>query len=135
MLGLRGLGRLLDDDAYPRFQARVHALLAPVVAELGEPVAGEDDLRGKLRGLLAGAFAVQGADEDMRARARAWYDQAEASPGSVDAELVAAATSIVAATGDEPMYERLLGRLPRRRPTRRSSCATSTRSASSTPRR
>jgi puromycin-sensitive aminopeptidase len=108
VLGLRGLGRLLDDDAYPRFQARVHALLAPVVAELGDPVAGEDDLRAKLRGLLAGAFAVQGADEDMRTRARAWYDQAETSPGSVDAELVAAATSIVAATGDEAMYDRLL---------------------------
>ena len=33
---------------------------------------------------------------------RAWYDQAEATPGSVDPELVAAATSVVAATGDEP---------------------------------
>ena len=108
VLGLRGLGRLLDDDAYPRFQARVHAFLAPVVAELGDPVDGEDDRRGKLRGLLAGAFAIQGADESMRARARDWYDQAEASPGSVDAELVAAATSIVAATGDEATYDRLL---------------------------
>jgi puromycin-sensitive aminopeptidase len=108
VLGLRGLGRLLDDDAYPRFQARVHDLLAPVVAELGDPVEGEDDVRGKLRGLLVGAFAVQGDDKATQARARAWYDQAEASPGSVDAELVAAATSIVAATGDETWYDRLL---------------------------
>jgi puromycin-sensitive aminopeptidase len=108
VIGLRGLGRLLDDDAYPRFQARVHALLEPIVAELGDPVDGEDASRAKLRGLAAGAFAVQGADEAMRARAREWYDQAEASPGSVGAELVAAATSIVAATGDEATYERLL---------------------------
>ena len=108
VLGLRGLGRLLDDDAYPRFQSRVHDFLAPVVADLGAPVAGEDDRRAKLRGLLTAAFAVQGADEATRARAREWYDQAEASPGSVDAELVAAATSIVAATGDEATWERLL---------------------------
>jgi puromycin-sensitive aminopeptidase len=108
VLGLRHLGRLLDDDAYPRFQARAHALLAPVVAELGDPEPGEDDLTGKLRGLLVAAFAIQGDDETTQARARAWYDQAEASPGSVDAELVAAATSIVAATGDEATYERLL---------------------------
>lgn len=108
VLGLRHLGRLLDDEAYPRFQARVHALLAPVVAELGDPEPDEDDLRGKLRGLLVAAFAIQGNDAATQARARAWYDQAEASPGSVDAELVAAATTIVAATGDEEMYERLL---------------------------
>jgi puromycin-sensitive aminopeptidase len=108
VVGLRNLGRLLDDDAYPRFQARVRAFLAPVVADVGDPVAGEDDVRAKLRGLLTAALAVQGADEVTRAKARAWYDQAEASPGSVDAELVAAATSIVAATGDEEVYERLL---------------------------
>ncbi len=105
---LRGLGRLLDDGTYPALQARVHRLLAPVVADLGVPVEGEDDLRGKLRGLLTAAFAIQGDDKATRARAVELYDTAERSPGSVDPELVAAATAIVAATGDEPMYERLL---------------------------
>jgi len=108
VLGLRGLGRLLDDDAYPAFQARAHALLAPVVAELGDPVEGEDDVRGKLRGLLVAAFAIQGADEATRARATEWFAEAERAPGSVHPELVAAATSIVATTGDEGVYETML---------------------------
>ncbi len=108
VLGLRGLGRLLDDDAYPSFQARAHALLAPVVAELGDPVDGEDDVRAKLRGLLVGAFAIHGADEPTRQRARSWFDEAEASPATVDPELVAAATAIVATIGDEATFERML---------------------------
>jgi aminopeptidase N len=109
VLGLRGLGRLLDDDADPAFQARAHALLAPAVAELGEPEPGEDAVRTNLRGLLVAAFAIQGADEATRARATELFERAESSPGSVDPDLVAAATSIVATVGDETTYERLLG--------------------------
>ena len=108
VLGLRGLGRLLDDDVYPTFQARAHALLAPVVAELGDPVDGEDDVRGKLRGLLVAAFAIQGADAATRARATEWFAEGERAPGSVHPELVAAATSIVANTGDDAVYETML---------------------------
>ncbi len=108
VLGFRGLGRLLDDDAYPAFQSRVRALLAPVVADLGDPVDGEDDLRGKIRGLLVGALAIQGDDAATQQRAAALYEQQEADPGSVHPELVAAATSIVAVGGDAAMYESML---------------------------
>ena len=108
VIGLRGLGRLLDDDALPSFQQRVRELLGPVVADLGEPTEGEDDLRGKLRGLLTAALAIQGADESTRARAAELLDRQEAQPGSVDPELVAAATAIVASTGDETTFERML---------------------------
>jgi aminopeptidase N len=108
VLGLRGLGRLLDDETYPSFQARAHALLAAAVAELGDPVEGEDDVRAKLRGLLVGAFAIHGADEPTRERARSWFAEAETSPAAVDPELVAAATAIVASTGDEETYEQML---------------------------
>jgi puromycin-sensitive aminopeptidase len=110
VLGLRGLGRLLDDDHYPALQARVRALLAPVVAELGEPVDGEDDLRGKLRGLLTAALAIHGGDESTQARCVELYEQGEAEPGRIDPELVAAATTVVAATGDDAVYDRLLER-------------------------
>ena len=92
----------------PAFQRRVRELLGPVVADLGEPVEGEDDLRGKLRGLLTAALAIQGADESTRARAADLLDRQEAQPGSVDPELVAAATAIVASTGDETTFERML---------------------------
>ena len=112
VLGLRGLGRLVDDDHYPALQARVRALLAPVVADLGDPVDGEDDLRGKLRGLLTAALAIHGGDQATQARCAELYERGEAEPGRVDPELVAAATTVVAATGDDVVYDRLLERLP-----------------------
>jgi len=108
LVGLRGAGRLLDDDALPAFQARVRALLAPVVADLGEPVEGEDDLRAKLRGNLTAALAVLGDDADTQARGRQLYDQSVTDTAAVDPELVSAATSIVASTGDESDFDRLL---------------------------
>jgi aminopeptidase N len=107
LIGLRGLGRFLDDDAYPRFQARVGGLLAPVVADLGDPVEGESDLTGKLRGLLTAALAVLGGDRPTVERCRQLYDASVAVSGSVHPELVAAATSVVAATGTSDDFARL----------------------------
>ncbi len=107
VLGLRGLGRTLDDADYPRFQARVAALLRPVVAELGDPTAGEDDLRGKLRGTLTATLAVLGDDAATVASCREQYE-ASRRGDQVHPELVAAATAVVAATGDADDYERLL---------------------------
>lgn len=108
LVGLRGSGRLLGDDDFGRYQRRVAALLRPVVADLGDPVAGEDDLVGKLRGSLVGALAILGGDDDTVARARAIYDESTTATSTVDPELVAAATSVVAATGGVDDYERLL---------------------------
>lgn len=116
LIGLRAAGRTLSDDAYPRFQERVRALLAPVVADLGEPVAGEDDLRAKLRATVTAALAVLGDDVPTQQRLRAIYDRSVASPDAdadgdeLDAELVAAATTCVAATGDADDYDRMLAR-------------------------
>jgi puromycin-sensitive aminopeptidase len=107
-IALRGLLRLLEEDDVPAFRARVAALVGPALAELGEPAEGEDDLTRKLRGVLLGAMAVLGGDEATTARCRAVYDQAAADPSSVDAEVLAAATSVVAATGDDTTYERML---------------------------
>ena len=53
----------------------MRALLAPVVAELGDPVAGEDDLRAKLRGLLTVALAIQGGDPATQARCAELYER------------------------------------------------------------
>ncbi|MGI9031930.1 MAG: M1 family metallopeptidase [Ilumatobacteraceae bacterium] len=108
VIGLRGLGRLLDDADLPAFQLRVRALLGPVVTRLGEPVDGEDDLRAKLRGLLTAALAIQGADDSTREWAADAYRRSEESPASVDPELVAAATSIVASTADDATFETLV---------------------------
>ena len=107
LLGLRGLGRFLSDDEFPRYQARVAALLRPVVSDLGDPVEGESDLTGKLRGLVTGALAVLGGDESTVERCRRLYEASVAAPGSVDPELVATATSVVAATGSVDDFDRL----------------------------
>jgi len=117
-IGLRGVRRLVDDTnpdgtataALAGFQARVAALAGPALVSLGEPVDGELDLTAKLRGLLLGLLAVQGGDADARERAVGYYAAWEADPAAVDAELAAAATSVVAATGDADDYERMLAR-------------------------
>ncbi len=108
VIALRGLNRLLDDGAaHDAFQQRVRDLAGPALAELGEPHDGESDLTGKLRGLLIGALGVLGGDVGVQARSRELFDAASADPTSVDPELTAAATSVVAATGDADTYARL----------------------------
>ena len=54
LVGLRGAGRLLDDDRSPRLPHPSAGAARPVVTDLGEPAEGEDDLRAKLRGALDG---------------------------------------------------------------------------------
>lgn len=107
VIGLRGIGRLVEGEALAAFQARVRALVAPALDHLGwVPLEGEDDLPAKLRGLLVGAFAVLGDDIGAQRRARALLD----GGAPVDPELTSAATTVVAATGDADDYERFLDR-------------------------
>jgi puromycin-sensitive aminopeptidase len=102
-VGLRGVGRLVDGDAYAAFQGRVAALARPVLVDLGwAPVAGENDLRAKLRGLLLGMLAVLGNDPTAQAECRRILDEGG------DPELVATATSAVAAVGTDADYDRYL---------------------------
>jgi len=108
VIGLRGLGRLLDDTDLERFQARLASLLKPVVVDLGEPDEVDDDLRAKLRGLVTGALAVLGRDQATIERCRELYDASLDHQTAVDPELVAVATSVVAATGGEADFARLL---------------------------
>ena len=111
-IGLRAVGRLVGDDEPERsgFRTRVVALARPALDSLGEPAAGESELTARLRGLLLGLVAVLGGDDAARERARRIYADWERDPAGVDAELAAAATTIVAATGDATDYERMLDR-------------------------
>ncbi len=103
-IGLRGIGRLVDGDAYVAFRARVATLVRPVLDDVQwSPVEGEGGLRAKLRGLLLGMLAVLGDDPAAQKRCRALLDEQGADP-----ELVAAATSAVAATCTDTDYERFL---------------------------
>ena len=108
LTALRGLNRLLDDGAaHDAFQQRVRTLAGPASEELGEPHDGEPDLTGKLRGLLTVALGVLGGDIGVQARCRELFDASTTDPTSVDPELTAAATSVVAATGDADTYARM----------------------------
>jgi puromycin-sensitive aminopeptidase len=78
------------------------------LAQLAEPTAGEDDLKAKLRGLLLGALGVLAADPATIAQCREIFSQAGDTPGSEDPELLAAATSVVAAHGNTEDYETML---------------------------
>ena len=108
VVALRGLSRLIDDAAFEAFQQRVRTLATPALEQLGEPTAGESDLTGKLRGLLTSTLGVLGGDLGVQARCRELFDAASDDPGQVDPELTAAATSVVAASGDVETYERML---------------------------
>jgi len=110
VIALRGLGRIVGEDANEAFQARVRSLVVPALERLGEPAADDTDLTSKLRGLLVGAAGVLGNDVATQARCREWYDAASRDATTVDPELAAAATSVTAATGDVDMYDQMLER-------------------------
>ena len=108
-IGIRGTGRLLRREDLPGLAARVRALAAPALADLGTTArSGEADLTAKLRGLLVGLVAVMGQDTDMQRRCRDILLHPEA-PGN-DPELVASATTVVASIGNEDDYEWVLER-------------------------
>jgi puromycin-sensitive aminopeptidase len=108
---LRGLGRLFADGAArDAFQRQVRDLATPALDALGEPSEDEADLMSKLRGLLVGLVGVLGDDRGVQARCREWFDAASADPTSVDPELTAAATSVVASTGDADTYRQMRDR-------------------------
>jgi len=110
-IALRGLGRLFDDGpSRDEFQTRVRALATPALHDLGEPDDHESDLTSRLRGLLVGLVGVLGNDAGVQARCREWFDAAGNDPTAIDPELTAAATSVVAATGDADTYERMRNR-------------------------
>lgn len=108
--GLRAASRLVDGEALTALRVVVRELTAPALARLGwEPKDGEDDLTGQLRGLVITLAAVLGQDTDAQQRARALFEAAREG-ATVDPELLAAATTVVAATGTEADYEHYVDR-------------------------
>ena len=104
VIALNGLGRLVGDEARPAFESKVRDLVQPALAKLGEPQADQSDLTAKLRGLLLNTAGVLGNDEFVIGLCR---DLLEQPVDQVDPELVAAATSVVAAHGGAEDFERL----------------------------
>ena len=99
---LTGLGRLIPRDNMAPFNTFVSSLVTPAYTRLGEsPAPHEDDLVSKLRGLLLSTLAIHGNNTAAQQRCRnILMNNAESDP-----ELVAASTTVVAATGDTGDYE------------------------------
>ena len=99
---LTGLGRLIPRDNMAPFNTFVSSLVTPAYTRLGEsPAPHEDDLVSKLRGLLLSTLAIHGNNTAAQQRCRnILMNNAESDP-----ELVAASTTVVAATGDTSDYE------------------------------
>jgi puromycin-sensitive aminopeptidase len=112
---LRSIGRLVDGEAHAALRARVRDLVGPALDDIGwEPRPDEGDLRSKLRGLLVTVLAVNGDDRGTQDRCRSIFLEQLRSdtPGTTKfhPELIAAATTVVAATGDRSDYDLLRAR-------------------------
>ena len=109
-IGLRGLSRLVEDDALTALRARVRGLVAPALNTLTwEPQSGEDELTAKLRGTLIGLLAILGDDQSAQQRCRDLFKKADVE--EVHPELVAIATSVVATKGDVNDYDEFVNRV------------------------
>ena len=104
---LKSLSRIIPAESEPAFAAFVSQLVSPALSRLGwTPVKGEEDLVAKLRGLLVQQLAIYGKNSDAQRQCRdILFNNTTTEP-----ELVAAATNVVAATGDSTDYEWFLGR-------------------------
>ena len=103
------IDRIVPTEARAAWTARVHELLAPAYARLGDhPSPDEPDRTRALRGALFEALGVLGGDLDARARARVLLDIGPLDP---DPALVAAAVNIVAATGSREEFDDFVARM------------------------
>ena len=106
------LNRIVVDADRPRLAALVRDRLGPAATELGwEPRAGEPGLTAQLRGDLIRALGALGDDATVQARAAETF----AAP-TADANVLAAAVSVLAHVGGEERYEEF-GRRFRSAPT------------------
>ncbi|MCY4136482.1 MAG: M1 family metallopeptidase [bacterium] len=97
------LDHMVPDAGQAGLQARVRAMVGPAWGRVGwEPVAGENDRIGELRGVLVRTLAVGGNDAEAIARCR----ELMAAEG-VDPALAAAAIAVVAATGDGADFDEI----------------------------
>ena len=106
-IAIRGLSRLIPMSAVDAFERFVTTLTSPALAELGwVPSSDESDLTSKLRGLLVQLIAIQGNHSSAARKCREILFDGT----STDPELVAAATNVVAALGDDQDYEWFMDR-------------------------
>jgi puromycin-sensitive aminopeptidase len=103
---LRAAARLVEGDALTRMRAQIAAVAGPALRRLGWLDRGDDARTRQLRGLLINAMGSNAADRDTIAHAREVYDH----PAGSDADVQAAAVSVVASVGTEDEFTDFLAR-------------------------
>jgi len=105
------LDRVIDDEARPRLRATVRAIAAPALHRMGwTSSVGESDVERQRRSCLFELLGTTGADDDVRARARAIHDAYLKGSDDVDPGLVSAALAVIADSGTPEEFHAFLGR-------------------------
>jgi puromycin-sensitive aminopeptidase len=107
--GLTQLSRILDGDALDKFRARVRDLVGPAHRRLGwEATPGESERDLELRSLLIRTMGIAGDDAATLATAREMQARYAEDAGSIEPNVAAAVTSVVANKGSETDYDAFL---------------------------
>ena len=108
---LNELRHVAAPDDRPALGAFIRELTAPAVERLGwQPELGESDRIRQWRGDVLRALGVMAADATTIGKARDVFTAARSDSNAVDADVAAAALSIVAASGSMDDFEDFLGR-------------------------
>jgi puromycin-sensitive aminopeptidase len=94
---LASLGRIVEDDVRPRYEATVRGLAGPALTRMGwTPADDEDGRTRELRSVLFELLGVLGADVEVRSRAETLHASYLEDRESVDPALAAAALTVLA---------------------------------------
>ncbi len=108
---LAGLDKLVEGGAQEQYRAAVRDLAQPTLDRLGWEPSGNDSSRDlELRGLLIRLLANVGDDELAQKNAGDLHDSYLRDAGSVEPNIAAAVTGIVAAKGGSAEYDVFLAK-------------------------
>ena len=108
---LGGLEKLVEGEAQEQYRAAVRDLAQPALDRLGWEPSDSDSSRDlELRGLFIRLLANVGDDELAQKNARDLHDSYLRDSGSVEPNIAAAATGVVAAKGGPAEYEVFLAK-------------------------
>jgi puromycin-sensitive aminopeptidase len=108
---LRALDHLVETGNRPAFRKLVQSFAQPNFERLGwERSPGESELTASLRSAVIGILGGIGGDQSIRAEAAERFNRYQSDPSALDAELVATAQLVLAATNEVTHYETLLSR-------------------------
>ena len=103
---------LVTDNDRDSYRVWLRQYLTPILKDVGwEPRPGDSDEQRTLRARVFNALGYDARDPEVLAQARKIADKALNNPGSVDEELAGSAFGLVALTGDQAFYDRLMAGL------------------------